>query len=142
MSTQTQWMIVGLILVGAAAVLLVPRVLSAQGQEPAGDRPKTISLAEFDRLRAETNHVVLDVRTKREFAAGHVPGAVNIDWSAGDFADKVGALDRQKTYLVHCATGFRSARAVGKMRRLGFQNLADFSGGWSEWSRSGKPVQK
>ncbi len=142
MSTSTPWLLGGLTLVGLLAALLAPRLFAAQGQEPAGTRPPTIDLAEFERLRAQTNSVVLDVRTTREFAAGHVPGAVHIDWNSGDFAEKVGALDKQKTYLVHCASGFRSARAVGKMHRMGFASLYDFSGGWNEWSRAGKPAEK
>jgi rhodanese-related sulfurtransferase len=142
MSTSTQWLIGGLVLLGILAVLVAPRIFAAQDPEPAGPRPPTITLAEFDRMRTQTNCVVLDVRTTREFAAGHVPGAVHVDWSSGDFTDKIGALDKQKTYLVHCASGFRSARAVGKMHRLGFKDLYDFSGGWNEWSRAGKPVEK
>ncbi len=138
MSTQTQWWILGLVLAGAGVVLLAPRVLSAPSPESDPDRPRTIGLEEFNRLRGQPNCVVLDVRTKREFTAGHVPGAVNIDWSSWNFTEKVQALDKQKTYLVHCASGFRSARAVGKMRRLGFKDLCDFSGGWNEWSRAGK----
>ena len=40
----------------------------------------------FDKLRQQTNTVVLDVRTPKEFAAGHIPGATNIDWNGADFA--------------------------------------------------------
>jgi phage shock protein E len=141
-SATTQWLIGGLVLLGVLAVLLAPRAFAAQSSEPEGARPPTITLAEFERLRTQSNCVVLDVRTKREFTAGHVPGALNVDWNAGDFTEKIGALDKQKTYLVHCASGFRSARAVGKMRRLGFKDLYDFAGGWNEWSRAGKPVER
>ena len=53
---------------------------------------KNASVAEFDKLRAEKNAVVLDVRTEKEFKEGHIPGAVNLDVNAPDFAKKVAAL--------------------------------------------------
>jgi len=86
--------------------------------------------------------VVLDVRTAREFAAGHVPGAVNIDWHARDFADQVAKLDKSKTYLVHCQAGVRSAAAVKKMTTMDFLHLYDFAGGYAAYEKAGKPVEK
>ena len=53
---------------------------------------KNAGVDQFDKLRQQTNAVVLDVRTPKEFAAGHIPGAVNIDWNAADFASKAAAL--------------------------------------------------
>jgi len=52
--------------------------------QPASGEVKKITLPEFDTMRADKTAVVLDVRTAKEFAAGHVPGAVNIDWHATD----------------------------------------------------------
>jgi rhodanese-related sulfurtransferase len=87
--------------------------------------------------------VVLDVRTPREFNAGHVPGAVNIDWHARDFADRVGKLDKSKRYVLHCQGGVRSAAASKKMAGMGFTQLFDFSGGWLEYAKApGEPVAK
>jgi rhodanese-related sulfurtransferase len=106
---------------------------------PHSVQPKDIDIDEFERLRADTNHVVLDVRTPREYTAGHVPGSVNIDFSASDFEQRVAALDKQKPYLVMCASGIRSGRAVGRMSRMGFTRIYNFSGGWNVWKKAGKP---
>jgi phage shock protein E len=104
------------------------------------DVPK-LSVEEFDKKRKEKDAVVLDVRTPEEFKEGHVPGAVNLDISDKDFDKKVEALDKGKTYLVHCARGGRSSRATEVMRPK-FGKLYDFSGGMNAWQKAGKPVEK
>lgn len=103
---------------------------------------KNIGVEQFDKMRRQTNSVVLDVRTAREFAAGHITGATNIDWNAPDFAKKVAALDRSKTYLVHCAVGGRSAKASDKMSALQFTNVYNLEGGMKAWEKAGKPVER
>lgn len=74
---------------------------------------------------------VVDVRTAGEFQMGHIPGALNVP------VDQVGARaaawDREKTYVVYCATGSRSATAVEEMRALGFKNIKHFSAGIQAW---------
>jgi rhodanese-related sulfurtransferase len=103
---------------------------------------KNVGVDQFDKLRQQTNAVVLDVRTPKEFAAGRIPGAVNIDWNAADFGKKVAALDKSKTYLVHCAVGGRSAKASDKMTALQFTNVYNLEGGMKAWEKAGKPVEK
>ena len=103
---------------------------------------KKIALKDFELMREKDDAVVLDVRTPREFAAGHVPGAVNIDWHARDFADQVAKLDKSKKYLVHCQGGVRSAAAVKRMGTMGFGELFDYSGGFLDYSKAGKPIEK
>jgi len=85
---------------------------------------------------------VLDVRTKQEYEQGHVPGSANIDINDPQFRKKVGELDHSRTYLVHCASGVRSDRAVRMMSAMGFSNLFDFHGGFRAWKQSGKPIEK
>ena len=103
---------------------------------------KNVGVDQFDKLRQQTNAVVLDVRTPKEFAAGHIPGAVNIDWNAADFGKKVAELDKSKTYLVQCAIGGRSAQAANRMTTLQFTNVYNLEGGIKAWEKAGKPVEK
>jgi rhodanese-related sulfurtransferase len=97
---------------------------------------------EFDRLRKQKDTVLLDVRTPEEFAAGHLPGATNIDLNGPDFDKKVAKLDKSKTYLVNCAAGSRSAKACEKMTKLSFPKLVNLQGGFIAWQGAGKPVEK
>ena len=73
---------------------------------------KRVGVEEFDKLRSEKKNVVVDVRTEEEFKTGHIPGAVNVDVKAPDFEEKVANLDKNKTYLVHCAGGVRSGDSM------------------------------
>ena len=122
----------------------------AQEQKPAQPRDSTaaapkvkkVGVEEFDKLRLNKTNIVLDVRTAREFNAGHIPGAVNLDLRSSDFDKKVSELDKSKTYLVHCAAGGRSARACQKMEGMGFKELYDLSPGFTAWEKAGKPVEK
>ncbi len=103
---------------------------------------KNLSVDEFARMAADKQNVILDVRTPGEFAAGHIPGAVNLDYNAPDFQAKAAALDKSKTYLVHCAVGGRSVRACEKLSRLDFPNLYNLPGGFKAWAKAGQPVEK
>jgi len=103
---------------------------------------KDVNVDEFDKLRSNTNAVILDVRTPEEFASGHIPGAKNIDINSLDFEKKVGHLDKSKTYLVNCASGGRSARACGKLSKLEFSNCYNLQGGIRAWEKAGKPVDR
>jgi len=117
-------------------------------QLPAADKPsvpkgvKNVGVEEFDKLRADKKNIVLDVRTAEEFARGHIPGAVNVDFNAPDFQKKVAELDKNKTYLVHCAGGGRSARACTVMDKVAFTNLVNLEPGFRAWEKAGKPVEK
>ena len=103
---------------------------------------KNLSVDEFASMAADKQNVILDVRTADEFAAGHLLGAINIDFTAADFEAKVTALDKGKAYLVHCASGVRSARACQQLVSLGFPKLYNLPGGFRAWVKAGKPVEK
>jgi len=85
--------------------------------------------------------VILDVRAPEEFAAGRLPGAIMINIYDDSFGDQVLALDRAVPYLVYCKAGSRSRAAVEFMAANGFADLADYGGGWLQWSVSGGPVE-
>ena len=93
-------------------------------------------------IKADSNIAILDVRTAKEFADGHVAGAVNIDVNQADFAQKIDQLDRSKTYIVYCRSGRRSSKAVGIMATKGFKNLYNISDGFLGWNKNGLPFEK
>jgi rhodanese-related sulfurtransferase len=103
---------------------------------------KNLTVDEFAQLTANKANVILDVRTAKEFESGHLPGALNLDFTAADFAEKAAALDRSKTYLVHCASGGRSVKACDALGHFGFSQLYNLPGGFRAWAKAGKPVEK
>lgn len=97
--------------------------------------------AELIERNAKNNKfVVLDVRTPGEFTEGHIKGAVMLDFKAPDFQERLSKLSRKKTYLVHCAAGGRSSKAVSAMEKLGFKDVYHLKDGFSAWTAAGLPV--
>jgi len=84
--------------------------------------------------------VILDVRTPGEFAGGHIENAINIDKNSETFQGELNNLDKDKTYLVYCGSGGRSASALAIMQELGFMEAYNMLGGISQWQAEGLPV--
>ena len=96
---------------------------------------------EFAALIADTNVVVLDVRTASEFAEGHLERAINIDYHQSDFVEKAKAtLPLDKKIAVYCRSGRRSAGAAGKLAEEGYK-LVNLKGGIIAWKEANMPVQ-
>ena len=103
---------------------------------------KNLKVEQFEKMRAEKTNVVLDVRTQKEYDAGHIPGAVLIDFNSPDFDKKIAGLDKSKTYLVHCAAGGRSAKASARMTSLNFKSVYNLEGGYRAWEKAGNTGEK
>ena len=86
------------------------------------------------------NFVVLDVRTPGEFQSGHLANAIDIDFRASDFKQKVAELDKDKTYLIHCRSGNRSGQALPVLKELGFKKIYHLNRGMIEWNERDLPV--
>lgn len=86
-------------------------------------------------LEADGNAVILDVRTEKECNDGVIPNSINIDIYEGQvFIDKIGVLDKSKSYYVYCRSGARSAKACEVMNSLGFENAYNLMGGFLGWN--------
>lgn len=110
---------------------------------PSPQKPyANVSPSHFQILAARPDTVILDVRSPAEFDGGHLAGAINIDFNAADFSDRVASLDKGKTYLVQCRSGARSSRACGEMSEKGFTRLYNLEGGINACISTGKPILK
>ena len=93
---------------------------------------------EFAKLVADTNVVVLDVRTAGEYAEGHLERAINIDYNHDDFVEKAKAvLPLDKKIAVYCRSGRRSAGAAGKLGAEGYK-LVNLKGGIIAWKEANR----
>jgi rhodanese-related sulfurtransferase len=90
-------------------------------------------------LREHPETQVLDVRSTGEFSEGALPKAVNISIGDESFDAKVTALDKKKPVLVYCAGGFRSRKAVAKLKELGFENIQHIHRGYMSWKPDTQP---
>ena len=94
----------------------------------------------FTELVADSNVVVLDVRTVAEFTEGHIERAILIDQGQSDFVEKAKAtLPIDKKIAVYCRSGRRSANAAGKLADIGYK-CVNLKGGIIAWKEAGMPV--
>ncbi len=131
--------------------------------------PESAVIADYDYIRANLTNpdvVLLDTRTPAEFdgidvrakRGGHIPNAINFDWSLAidllengrvrdgeDLSKQLGRLgvtpDRE--IVVYCHTHHRSSHTYLVLKHLGFPRVRAYPGSWSEWgNRDGAPVQR
>ena len=95
-----------------------------------------------EKLLVDNAVTVLDVRTPEEFAEGHLPNAVNIDFKDAGFSEALAKLDRNKPYLMHCRSGGRSGQALSVFEELGFSKLHHLKNGILGWTASGRELTK
>ena len=141
------------ILIGAAAALLIlvqpattpitevnveSGASTVLGSETA--QFTSISVDEFNRNSLSPDVVILDVRTTGEYDAGHIEGAINLNYYAADFADQLIQLDKSADYHVYCSFGNLSGQALVMMRDLGFTDVQDLAGGITSWQNAGLAV--
>lgn len=75
--------------------------------------------------------LVIDVRTKREWAAGHVEGALHIPLS--ELAHRASEIPRDRTVATICEAGYRSSLAASVLARAGVDRLINVTGGMAAW---------
>ena len=83
------------------------------------DKPfKSLSVSEFEQSLNATDVICLDVRSNEEYAAGHIPGAINIDVLQPDFESNcIKRLSKDHTIAVYCRSGKRSKKAAQILSR-------------------------
>lgn len=94
---------------------------------------RQISMDEAVTMMAqETDYIILDVRRPDEFAAGHIPGAINVPNETIGTAEIPELPDKDQLIMVYCRSGRRSKEASEKLVKLGYTNIVEF-GGILDW---------
>jgi sulfur-carrier protein adenylyltransferase/sulfurtransferase len=93
------------------------------------------------RLDSAEPPLFLDVRERDEWDEGHIPGAVHVTRSYLESRIEAAVPDRESPIVVYCAGGWRSAFATQTLEELGYSNVVNLAGGFTDWKRSGFPTQ-
>ncbi len=101
-----------------------------------------IITAEEFKKQDKKDVVIIDVRTKGEYDNGHLEGVLWIDFSQPDFKERILELDRDKKYVVHCHSGYRSNKAMLFMKENGFKEVCDLTDGIVGLSKAGFKLVK
>ena len=101
-----------------------------------------VSTLQATQLMNRDDAVVVDVRPAAEYAKGHILGARNIPIAELD--RRAGELDKYKAkpVIVHCGDGNRAGGSAALLRKNGFGNVVNLSGGFAAWLQAGLPVEK
>lgn len=100
------------------------------------DQIKSISANELSEIMDKQEISIVDVRKKSEYQSEHI---VNAENEPLDFInDSMAHLDKNKTYYVHCAGGYRSMIFNSILRARGYENLIDIKGGFKDIKQTGK----
>ena len=103
----------------------------------------SLTADEFEKeIITKENVQILDVRTPGEFFSGHIKNALHADWNdKNEFDRRIAFVDKKKPVYVYCLAGGRSAAAADKMRKLGYTNVYELSGGTNAWRAANKPLE-
>jgi rhodanese-related sulfurtransferase len=115
------------ILISLAAIYLTVKLFGYLGR--MGIRQLTPQ--ELDRRKGM---MLLDVRTDKEFARGHIPGAVHVPLT--DIGDRVKKHKKDKELVVYCQSGNRSVWAIKRLMGMGYKNLYNLKGGYHAWEKN------
>lgn len=80
---------------------------------------------------SDENVQIIDIRGKSEYKDGHIEGAKNV--FIGTLDESLDKIPRDKEVVIYCGTGSRSAIAYSLLVSEGFENISNYSGGWSDW---------
>jgi rhodanese-related sulfurtransferase len=102
----------------------------------------SVNTLEATMLMNKKDSLVLDVREPGEFAEGRILNSRNIP--LGELEGRLKEIDRYKDrpVIVACAVGSRSGGAAGLLRKHGFTNVVNLSGGIAAWRQAGLPTEK
>lgn len=122
---------------GTIVAFLFLLVLSCQ----ADKKFRTLSVEDFSSYISEDSVQLVDVRTLEEFEGGHLKDAILMDVKGDSFENLANSqLDKKQKVAVYCRSGKRSAEASQKLIDLGFEQVVDLDGGYSEWTNQKKPI--
>src|SRR5687767_15434276 len=94
------------------------------------------------RLKANSNAKLIDVREDNEWQAGHAAGAEHLGKGIIERDIEAKVPDKSAELILYCGGGFRSALAADVLQQMGYTNVFSMAGGWKAWKDSGAEVER
>ena len=122
-----------------AIAFLFLMVAPALAESEAPPEAPSIAPSELSARRASgTAPVVIDVRTPDEYAAGHIPGALNIPFD--QIAERIDEVDAKHGVALYCMVGPRARKGEAALLGAGLTSVFHLEGGLAAWQAAGFPV--
>ena len=112
---------------------------SKSTEQAPKDSIKTINVEEFAKTIGKKGVRLIDVRTPKEYAEGHIKGAENIDVKSADFVERIKNVKGK--VAVYCRSGKRSLMAAEQLSAQGC-TVYNLDGGILAWQKAEMPVEK
>jgi rhodanese-related sulfurtransferase len=130
-----------MVLFGTAVISGGMLVWPLFGRLAGGSAPQ-VGAFEAVQLINRRDAIVIDVREKADFAAGHVPNSRHIPFAA--LAGRLGELEKFKArpLIVNCGPGTAAAKACATLTQAGFKEVFALRGGMGGWTEASLPVEK
>ena len=93
-----------------------------------------------ERIDADPNVKLIDVREDNEWQAGHATGATHIGKGIIERVIEEKVPDKSREVILYCGGGYRSALAADVLQKMGYKNVFSMAGGWKAWKESGAPT--
>jgi phage shock protein E len=130
------WLMTGLL-----ALLLAACTAPDDGSK-RGTGPKSITAEDLaEQIQLSQAPLILDVRSKKEYAQGHIPGAINIPHD--QLGDRLSEIDAAKSdeIVVYCRSGYRAGVAEKVLSEAGYSDVRDLDGHINAWQSGGYPIE-
>ncbi len=124
------------------AVALVSGAMLVWPMVRRGTGGPSVSTLEATQLINRQDALVVDVREQAEYAQSHILNSRLLPLSQIEARMADIEKFKDKPVIVYCATGNRSNSAAAILRKSGFSNVSNLSGGFGAWQQAGLPVQK
>ena len=118
---------------------ILQRILSFLGLDQSQAAFKTVSVQDLKNAPA-SSRLILDVRSRQEYASGHVPGAKLFPLQ--EIRKHLSEIPANTTVFVICQSGGRSSSASSLLAQNGINNVNNVAGGTSAWSAAGFPLER
>lgn len=130
-------------MVRSLSMLLVAVCAAASVSAQAVRNVPRVSIDELKVLMQQDGVLVLDVRSADEFASGHIPGALNLNYTRVT-AEGRRFTGESRTIVAYCACAneMTAARAAVDLAALGIHGAKALKGGWDEWLARGEKIEK
>ena len=93
------------------------------------------------RISANPNARLIDVREDNEWNAAHAAGAVHLGKGVIERDIEATVPDKSTEMILYCGGGYRSALAADALQRMGYTNVFSMAGGWKAWKEVGGQIQ-
>jgi len=108
----------------------------------AKSRIKELNVADTrNRLAANPNAKLIDVREDNEWNQAHAAGAEHLGKGIIERDIETRVPDKSTELILYCGGGYRSALAADVLQKMGYTNVWSMAGGWKAWKEAGAPIE-